>query len=156
MKGSGGKSGGAGCAVLIVGALVLGLVLWGIALVVQILGVVLFLGGPVLGLMVAAYGWLQVRRAWQVKRATAKLKEIAAEAYQDLVKLNVDLDYLELTKGIGSDLAQKHRDDVAALRGEVESVQALLAAAQSPENIKEALIRAERLRLRVRVRRQQS
>lgn len=154
MASGGGKGGG--CGMLILGILVIGAVLWGIAYGLQILGFIVFFGGPVLGFFVAAYGWRQVRRGRQVEESTEQLKRIAADSYQDLVKLYVDLDYLELTKNIGTGYPDAGRDEVAELREEVESTQALLGAAQTPENIKDAIIEAERLRLCVRKRRQQS
>lgn len=144
------SSGSSGCALLIGGIVVVGLVIWGIAIALQVLGFLLIIGGPVVGIMLIVSGWRGVGRNRQVERRTAQLQQIAADARQDLTALHSDLDYLALTQGIGADLTEAERGELAALRPEIQSMLVLLDAAVSPENLGEAILRAEQLRLRAR------
>ena len=139
-----------GCAVLLVGLFIIGIVLWGIALALQLLGVVLLIAGPVVGLLITAYGW---RGVWQRKKNQQRidaLQDMAADARRDLNDIHLELDFLSMTQGIGTDLNETDQAELARLKLTTSSAKELLNAAPTPQNLHEALIQAEGVRLRSR------
>ena len=137
-----------GCAVLLVGLFIIGIVLWGIALALQLLGVVLLIGGPVVGLLIAAHGW---RGVWQRKKnqqRTDVLQDMAADARRDLNDIHLELDFLSMTQGIGADLSEADQAELTRLKLKASSAKELLNAAPTPQNLREALHQAEDVRLR--------
>ncbi len=139
-----------GCAVLLVGLFIIGIVLWGIALALQLLGVVLLIGGPVVGLLIAAHGW---RGVWQRKKnqqRTDVLQDMAADARRDLNDIHLELDFLSMTQGIGADLSEADQAELTRLKLKASSAKELLGAAPTPQNLREALHQAEDVHLRSR------
>ena len=137
-----------GCAVLLVGLFIIGLVMWGIAIALQVLGVVLLIGGPVVGLLIAVYGW---RGVWQRKKNQQRidtLQNMADDARRDLNDIHLELDFLSMTQGIGTDLNQTDQAELARLKLKASSAKELLGAAPTPQNLREALHQAEDVRLR--------
>lgn len=139
-----------GCAVLLVGLFIIGIVLWGIALALQLLGVVLLVGGPVVGLLIVAYGW---RGVWQRKKNQQRidaLQDMAADARRDLNDIHLNLDFLSMTQGIGADFSEADQAELTRLKLQASSAKELLNAAPTPQNLREALHQAEDARLRSR------
>ena len=139
-----------GCAVLLVGLFIIGIVLWGIALALQLLGVVLLIAGPVVGLLITAYGW---RGVWQRKKNQQRidaLQDMAADARRDLNDIHLELDFLSMTQGIGADLSEADQAELTRLKLKASSAKELLGAAPTPQNLREALHQAEDVRLRSR------
>lgn len=144
------KSQSSGCVLLLVGLFVIGLVLWGIAIALQVLGVVLLIGGPVVGLLLAAYGWSGVVRRKKNQRRIDALQDMAADARRDLNDVHLELDFLSMTQGIGTDLDETDQAELARLKLKASSAKELLNAAPTPQNLREALQQAEDVRLRSR------
>jgi hypothetical protein len=137
-----------GCAVLLVGLFIIGLVLWGIAIALQVLGVVLLIAGPVVGLLVAAYGWRGVLQRKKNQQRIDVLQDMAADARRDLNDIHLELDFLSMTQGIGADLSEADQAELARLKLKASSAKELLNAAPTPQNLREALHQAEDVRLR--------
>ncbi len=147
---SSGKSGGSGCAMVVVGVLVLGAILWGVAIVLNVLGVLLLVSAPVLGMVVAGYGWNGVLRGRRVRQRTEELHALADEARRDLTDVQIELDYLAMTKGIDTPLTDTDQAGLVRLRSQVEAARELLNAATTPHHVRDAVTGAEGLRLQAR------
>lgn len=139
-----------GCVSIIVLIIGVVLLLWSVAFVLLAAGFILLVGGPVIGLGIAYVGWRRVARGREVHRATNTLRTMAGDARADLSRIQSELDYLMLTRGIGTDLAVGDRGEVGDLRREVLATQVLLDAATTPAHLRQALVRAEEVRLLAR------
>ena len=144
------KNSGSGCAILFLGVIVIGFLMWGIAIALRGLGFLLVLAGPVVGVMMAVHGWRSHRRGTQVERQQEQLREIAADARRDLGELQLEMEYLAMTRGIGADLTETEKQALARLRASAESAKELLDAAPTMRNLREAITGAEEVRLRYR------
>ena len=144
------RSGGSGCAMILVGVLVVGAILWGVAIVLNVLGVLFLVGAPVVGLVVIGYGWNGVLRSRKVQRRTGELQALAADARRDLSDVQIELDYLVMTKGIGTPLTDAEQADLLRLRARVQATKEPLNAATTPHHVRDSVTAAERLRLQAR------
>lgn len=144
------QSAGTGCAIFFVGMIVLALVLWGIAFALQALGVLLIVAGPVVGVLLAIHGWRGVKRKGEVQQQFEQLQEVAADSRRDLMELQLDLDYVATTKGIGVDPTDAGKAEFDRVRSQVTSAVGMLEGAVNPPHLREAVVNAERVRLRAR------
>ena len=144
------QSSGSGCALLFVGMVVLALVLWGIAFALQALGVIVMIAGQIIGVIMAVHGWRGVKRKRAVQQKFEQLQEIADDSRRGLMELQLDLDYVASTKGIGVDHTAAGKDRFDRVQSDVSSAVTMLEGAPNAHHLREAVVNAERVRLRAR------
>lgn len=133
-----------GCAGLVVVLVLIGLALYAVAVVLMVLGVILMVAAPTVAVGTIIWAWAQVA---QRRRSTASLRELnvlASDSRADLSSLLLDIDYLEVTQGIGTEIDPTK---FSSLRRDAQARINLLEAASSPGQLVEALLDAESFRL---------
>lgn len=143
---------GGGCAAVLFAAVVIGLLLWALAIALMILGVVVGLGGVVAAGVIVARAIRGARRDEEVAEMGELIARTAQEAERDAISSLVDLDELIRTRGVGTAQEAALWDKPAALRGERRRLEATinrLAAASDARSRLSAIVEAEAVRMRV-------
>lgn len=130
--------------------ILLALLVWGVAIMLHVLAVAIPLAAGVFALLLALHGWREHWRHRAVEETGQQIAEMAREAAAHLDELAGRWDYAMFTKGIGTPLQSRDPDEVAREREELSAARALLDAAPTTPYRIEAIINAERVRVRLR------
>lgn len=139
------SSSSTGCVGLVVILFLIGIALYAVAVVLMVLGVGLMIAAPVVTVGTAIWAWAKVVQHRRTKASLAELSVLASGACADLSDLLLDIDYLEVTRAIGTGIEPSR---LPSLRRDAHTRIQLLDAASSPGQLIEAVLEAETFRLR--------
>lgn len=144
---------GGGCALVVVGILVIGLLMWALAVTLMILGIAVALGGIIAAGMIVAAALRERRRAGEVAEMNDVIALVAADCAQSLNTTLLDLDAFIRSRGVGTRHEQTLFENPGAFRAQRRQLEEMISRLRvAPDSTSRltAIPEAEALRLRVR------
>ena len=139
------KNNGSGCGMLLVGAVVIGLLLWGVAVLLWVLAFAVPVVATGFGVTVLLQARDAKRKAREVEAVDAELTALTRDASLDLAETITRWDNLILTKGIGTPL-EGREDEAAEIHRRLITAHEFIRAAATPAHRIQAVLHADSLR----------
>lgn len=138
-----------GCALIIFGLLIFGMLMWAFAVLLYILGFAVLIGGLILGIMLIIHTFIKIGRKRDLDKIDDNILYMTQDCAGSVTSTIADIDYVMHTKGIdmGKDPEefQEFSMEARTLRRRLEATRVLLESAPSLEHRIDAVIEAEKL-----------